>query len=378
MAFCLTDLASGEYRNSIKTLITQNGGSVHRTLIDSETKAHVNYLVVASPESPHSQMRTPEKLNYARTHGIKVVWEKWLHATIEKGGRLPCCDEYWKYLVGQPEPAMKDYEPTAPAHLHGKNALKRDRDEPSMAHFAIAAVDDDEKLVMANKRIKARMADDTTDKMLEDYRTLKRSTTATIDLGESTLPSLSELRAARSEAVLALQPTEERGLLRKLGSTRSTSFRPASPVKPKRIVQDVSERARLSDMSPEPNDDHDNDDDEHLVLRDMKVFFANDHKPATNEKMQQFARQNGALVTTDTNDIPHVDCIVVAGTNCDKRWLADDFVYADKLAAPAYIERCLATAERTPIGDSFFDRPLRFRCPHAGTFAKFFTASRVI
>jgi DNA replication regulator DPB11 len=97
LRICLTGFDNLEKRQQITQIVQQNGAEYHGDL----TK-HVTHLVAAAPEG--------KKYEYARKWNLKVVSEKWLHDSEERGMALN----------------ESLYEPTTPEEEQGKGAWNRE------------------------------------------------------------------------------------------------------------------------------------------------------------------------------------------------------------------------------------------------------------
>ena len=91
------------------TLIAEHGGSMNPGLAKNTT-----HLIVASPESPHSQSGLSEKLamvsasrKLGRGSTMKVVWEGWAKEVIAHGGVRAEREEFWAWKEGVPEPIVE-------------------------------------------------------------------------------------------------------------------------------------------------------------------------------------------------------------------------------------------------------------------------------
>lgn len=96
----LTPHSSGEHKDHFRELL-----ATHGAIVSTSLTADTTHLIVASPNSPHSQENHSKIAEALKHDTIKIVWEGWAHEVIEYKGVRSEREKVWEWRAGRGEPS---------------------------------------------------------------------------------------------------------------------------------------------------------------------------------------------------------------------------------------------------------------------------------
>lgn len=247
--------------------------SVHGARVTVQLSSAVNYLIVASPESPHSQIVTQTLDKVRERHrrgeylGIKIVWEGWALEAMSRGVVNKARARLWECREGQLGPTAEEIAAYDAAEAKLRAKQRRNNYAPGPAAAAVAssmsqammdihgpeandavvrvARDSGEsgkrvEAVKAKARVKlgARMSSDVLglDAVIGSYAGPSTSAAVPRQIPSAHNKALDMVLAEPVEPVLGAKGNSL-SVIQALGTSRSTSF--TTPTAPRRTVANL-------------------------------------------------------------------------------------------------------------------------------------------
>lgn len=107
----LTKFTSGAHKDQFRNFLNEHGA-----IVSPKFTNHTDYLLVASPDSPHSQGNPAKKEEFKRQQkqhpACKILWEGWAKEVVRNGGVLKSRVKLWEWSDGGCEPTADLLENT--------------------------------------------------------------------------------------------------------------------------------------------------------------------------------------------------------------------------------------------------------------------------